>query len=489
MRVFPCGGFCGQVNTLFQPDILYAHGQAFASAGLLVDDAGNVVRIVPAPQIPDDAERVPLPGRVLIPAFANAHSHAFQRLFRARAEGRRVGGDTFWTWREQMYRAAAFADPVQMFDIARAVFLEMAQTGIALVGEFHYVHRDRDGRAYSNPNAMADSVLAAARSIGLRITLLRTAYFRAGFGLDPHPGQMRFYEQPDEYLENLAALATQHTSDPFIHIGAAPHSIRAVPLADFRPIVDWCRTTGARPVHLHISEQPAENQACLREFGSTPVTALTDQGMFDAKTTLVHAIHITEDEMARIAHAGATICSCPTTERNLGDGIFPADLAARLGVPIAFGSDSQAQIDPFEDARQLEYHLRLRDCERGILDSASRPGWASDDSIGTALLRSMTANGYRALGVPGGSLAPGEPADFLTLRLDDMALLGTEAASLPEQIVFSASRAAVDQLYVQGRRLVANGLHPDADEIRARYRILQQQFLSHPVQLPIQETI
>lgn len=480
------------MSTLFQPEILYADGCAIAGAGLLIDDDGMVSRIVPSEAIAScaasGAKLVSMPRRALLPAFANAHSHAFQRLFRARAEGRKIGGDTFWTWREQMYRAAAFVDPDQMYAIARAVFLEMAQTGIALVGEFHYVHRDREGRAYDNPNALAESLVAAARSVGIRITLLRSAYFRAGYGLDPHPGQSRFYEQPAEYLENLASLAGKYGAEEFVRIGAAPHSIRAVSLSNFHPIVAWSRSGQrdqcARPLHLHISEQPAENEACLREYGATPVTLLAGEGLLDAQTTLVHAIHVTEGEMAQIARGGSTICSCPTTERNLGDGIFPADTAMRLGVPVAFGSDSQAQIDPFEDARQLEYHLRLRDRERGILDGASRDGWRSHDAIGTSLLRAMTANGYRALGVHGGRLAPGEPADFLTLHTDEIALLGADADSLAAQVVFAASKSAVDAVYLQGRRILHEGRHPEAETIREEYRKIQQQFLQSGLHIP-----
>lgn len=464
--------------TLYQPEILYAAERAQAGAALLVGDDGQVERIVAPDAIPTLAapvRRVALPGRALIPAFANVHSHSFQRLFRGCAEGRRAGGDTFWTWREQMYRAAAFADPDQMYAIARAVFLEMAQAGTALVGEFHYVHRDRDGRAYADPNALAESILAAAGSLGLRITLLRTAYFRAGFGLPPHPGQRRFYEQPDEYLAHLDSLATAHRGQPLVRIGAAPHSIRAVPLDRFHPIAEWTRRH-ARPLHLHISEQPAENEACLREFGTTPVSLLAAEGLLDEATTLVHAIHITEAEMERIAAARATICSCPTTERNLGDGIFPADQALRLGVPIAFGSDSQAQIHPFEDARQLEYHLRLRDRERGVLDGSARADWRNSQAIGPALLQAMTANGYRSLGFAGGHLADGEPADFLTLRLDAMEILGTDAASLAEQVVFAASPAAVDAVYVQGRPILQDGQHADSESIRAEYQRVRRQF-------------
>ncbi len=465
--------------TLYHPDILHVAGAGLPGAALLVGDDGAVVRTVAAEElgrVAAQARLVRLPQQALLPAIANVHSHAFQRLFRGRAEGRRAGGDTFWTWREQMYRAAAFADPEQMYAIARAVYLEMLQAGTALVGEFHYVHRDRDGQRYSDPNALAEAVIAAAQSLGMRITLLRSAYFRAGFGLEPHPGQRRFYEQPEEYLAHLDALASAHAGDALVQVGAAPHSIRAVPLAEFAPIAGWTRSHG-RPMHLHISEQPAENAACLREYGATPVTLLDGAGLLDGATTLVHAIHITEEEMARVASAGATICSCPTTERNLGDGIFPADWAARHGVRIAFGSDSQAQIHPFEDARQLEYHLRLRDRERGVLDGSVREGWKQREPIGQALLAAMTGNGYRSLGVAGGALEAGQSADFFTLRLDDLALLGTGAADLAEQVVFSASPAAVDAVYVQGRPLLEQGRHPEADAIHAAYRAVQREFL------------
>ncbi len=472
--------------TLYQPEILYAEGHAQAGSALLVGDDGIVERIVAPDEISSltsDIRRVAMPGRALLPAFANVHSHSFQRLFRGCAEGRRAGGDTFWTWREQMYRAAAFADPDQMYSIARAVFLEMAQAGTSLVGEFHYVHRDRNGRVYTNPNALAESILAAARSLGLRITLLRTAYFRAGFNLAPHPGQRRFYEQPDEYLANLDSLAAAHCAQPLVRVGAAPHSIRAVPLSSFHPIAEWTRKH-ARPMHLHISEQPAENEASLREFGATPVSLLAAEGLLDARTTLVHAIHITEAEMEQIASARATICSCPTTERNLGDGIFPADLAARLGVPIAFGSDSQAQIHPFEDARQLEYHLRLRDRERGVLDGSAREAWRNSQPIGASLIEAMTANGYRSLGFAGGHLAAGEPADFLTLRLDAIELLGADAASLAEQVVFAASPSAVDAVYVQGRPILQDGEHAESASIRAEYQQVRRDFLRFQQQFP-----
>jgi formimidoylglutamate deiminase len=223
------------------------------------------------------------------------------------------------------------------------------------------------------------------------------------------------------------------------------------------------------PLHLHISEQVAENAACVAEYGTTPVDLLERNGVLSDETTLVHAIHLTEAEYALVAAAGATICSCPTTERNLGDGIFPADVALRLGIPVALGTDSQAQIDLFEDARQLEYHLRLRDQKRSILDAA-------EVSIGQRLFQSASANGYRALGVDGGSLALGEPADFFTIDGNDLSILGLDAESLAMQAVFSVNKAAVRDVAVQGKLILENGRHSRAGEIRAKYRAVQRRF-------------
>jgi formimidoylglutamate deiminase len=258
-----------------------------------------------------------------------------------------------------------------------------------------------------------------------------------------------------------------------VTVGAAPHSIRAVPLAELKRIAE---AAGAMPLHLHISEQVAENAACVAEYGMTPAALLAEHGVLTPRTALVHAIHLSEGEFEAVADAGATICSCPTTERNLGDGIFPADMAALLGIPVAFGTDSQAQIDILEDARQMEYHLRLRDQQRGILDSSVREGWSSRLAIGDGLLQAATANGYRALGVAGGSLKVGEPADFFTLDLNDLSLMGADAESLAAQAVFAAAKGAVREVAVAGRLIVEDGRHPLAEEIGSRYAEVQRQF-------------
>ena len=461
--------------TLYLPEILYAAGRALPEMGLLVDERGLVGGVARREDAPEGAAIVRLAGKALLPGLANAHSHTFQRIFRGRAEGRAAGGDTFWTWREQMYRAAGFLSPDDLYDVARAAFLEMVRAGITVVGEFHYLHGDPVGHAYGQPNLLADQVIRAAESVGLRICLLRTAYFRAGFERPPHAGQRRFYEQPEQYLRNLRELAADWAGRDRVTVGAAPHSIRAVPIGEMEAIAAFARREGM-PLHLHASEQVGENAACVAEYGRAPVTLLAERGLLDPKTTLVHAIHLTEAEFEAVAASGATVCSCPTTERNLGDGIFPADTAARLGVRVAFGTDSQAQIDLFEDARQLEYHLRLRDQQRGILDGSVREGWATREAIGPALLRAATSNGYRALGLPGGTLSVGEPADFFTVDLEDLSILGVDAESLAAQAVFALAKSAVRDVAVQGRLVLSDGQHAEDESIRARYLAVQRRF-------------
>ena len=462
-------------SRLYFPDLLLADGQAHCDLGLLVDEHGLVAGTASRASAPAGVELVPLPGRALLPGLANAHSHTFQRLFRGRAEGRVAGGDTFWTWREQMYRAAGFVSPEDVYDVARATFLEMVCSGITAVGEFHYLHRDLDGKAYADPNLLSRQVIAAAQSVGLRICLLRTAYFRAGFQREPHPGQRRFYERPDDYRRNLEDLATSCAGMDGVTVGAAPHSIRAVPLQDLMEIAEFAQSR-KMPLHTHISEQVGENAACEAEYGSTPVTLLAGHGVLDPHATLIHAIHLTETELELVAQAGATICSCPTTERNLGDGIFPADVAARLGIRVAFGTDSQAQIDLLEDARQLEYHLRLRDQQRGILDASARSDWASAEPIGQALFRSASRNGYEALGLAGGELAVGQPADFFTVDLNDFSILGADVDSLASQAVFALAKSAVRDVAVQGKMILQDGHHGFENEIREQYRGVQKRY-------------
>ena len=459
-------------QTLYLPDLLYA-GIAREGTGLLVNEDGNVAAYA-TPKSAPQADVVRLAGKALFPGLANAHSHAFQRLFRARAEGRTelgkaAGADTFWTWREQMYRAAAFVSPEAMYDVARAVYLEMLASGITAVGEFHYLHNAPDGMPYADPNELAFTLIRAAQSVGIRIVLLRSAYLRAGFKLPPHPGQRRFYETEDAYLRNLDALLSVAANQPQVSIGAAPHSIRAVPLDTLKRI-HATACVHSLPVHIHLSEQIAENEACIAEYGLTPLTLLAENDLL-RHTTLIHAIHMTESEFEQTGRAGTHICSCPTTERNLGDGIFPADRAARLGIPVCHGTDSQAQIDILEDARQTEYHLRLLHTERGILDGIH-------GEVGSYLLHCATAWGYSALGLNGGLLQPdlAQPADFFTADLSDLALLGADKQSLATQAAFALGRTAIRDVAVAGKLVLVDGHHPDEEAIRTRYQTVQRQF-------------
>ena len=449
------------MTTFYRPDLLFSDGRFVSGVGLLVNDDGRIGGV--ASDAPSMATVVDLRGKALLPGFINTHSHAFQRLIRGKSESRATSGGNFWSWRGTMYHAAAQLDPAEVFDVARMTFLEMALGGTTTVGEFHYLHTAPDGQPYDDPNLLSKKVIAAARSVGLRIVLLRSAYLRSGYQLPRDPGQTRFFETATEFLANIDALIADTPSDRSdVRIGAAPHSIRAVPLDDLREIAAWARDRRL-PLHMHISEQVAENEACLREHGATPVALLAREGLLGPDFTAIHATQITSDETATLAGAGVTICACPTTERNLGDGILAADAVFKAGIPVALGSDSQAQIDPLEDARQLEYHLRLRDQQRAILDQIA------GQSLAERLFCCATANGARALAVPAGELAPGCPADFFTVDLRDVSIAGHSADDLLPLLVFGLNRAAIRDVAVNGRLILRDGRHPLQNEIVSRY--------------------
>ena len=476
------------VRTLYRPSLLYAGGRWIRSGEVLVDEQGRIERIGSKPGSKPDsglgqgkpggsAESnsstaslpvVELPGKALLPGLVNAHSHAFQRLIRGRAEsreGRATGSCDFWSWRPTMYYAASRLDPQQVFDVARMAFLEMALSGITAVGEFHYLHNAPDGRAYDDPNRLARQVIAAAQSVGIRIVLLRSAYLRSGFQLPPDPGQRRFIESGAEFLRNMEALLQVQSAQ--VHFGVAPHSLRAVPLPELHRIAEWAQAHRF-PLHMHVSEQVAENTACLREHGATPVTLLEREGLLHSAFTAVHAVHVTADEIAALARAAITVCSCPTTERNLGDGFVPVDAMLSAGVSIALGSDSQAQIDLLEDARQLEYHLRLLRQRRAILDL--EPAAQQAPSLAARLFRCATSEGARSLALPCGELQPGWPADFFTVDLDDCSIAGASTEDLLPLLVFALNRSAVRDVVVQGRPVLRDGRHPAQTEIVERYR-------------------
>ncbi len=465
--VAPCyGAAVGDV--LYQPDFLYAGG-ALSRGALAVSSNGRVLASAPA-----GAEVVRLPGRLLLPGLVNAHSHAFQRVLRGRTHFVEQGhaADDFWSWRELMYQAASGLDPEGVYVASRQAFLEMALAGITSVGEFHYLHHQPDGTPYAEPHLLARQVVRAAREVGLRIALLRVAYARSGHGLPENPRQRRFLEaDADTYLSRTAELAAAVTADPLVSVGLAPHSVRAVP----RPWLERiARQANGRVVHVHVAEQPQEVKACLAEHGLRPVQLLEATGLLGPRTTCVHAIHLDESDVAALGRSGAGVCACPSTERDLGDGVVPADTLLAAGVPLSLGSDSQAHVDLLEDARELEGHLRLTRLKRSVLD----PGGGAVDALGRRLLGFATHGGARALGLDTGTLAPGEPADFFTVDLTAPALLGAPEEALLAAAVFSAGAAQVREVAVEGRLLVREGRHPLAEASARDFSSLMKRLVS-----------
>jgi formimidoylglutamate deiminase len=452
------------VTTLYRPDLLYSQGEFASGQGLLVNLTGSVLAAGTNPP----ATVIDLPGKALFPGFVNAHSHSFQRLIRGKSESRLTSGRDFWSWRGTMYHAAAHLDPQDVYDVARMAFLEMLLSGTTTVGEFHYLHNAPGGRPYGDPNLLSKQIIAAAQSVGIRIVLLRSAYLRSGYELPPDPGQIRFFESASQFLDNMEALSKEYPADSTeVRLGVAPHSLRAVPLRDLKEIAAWTRERKL-PLHMHVAEQLGENEACLREYGLTPVALLGREGLLAPDFTAVHAIHITADEIELFARANTTVCSCPTTERNLGDGVLAADRVMREGIHIAFGSDSQAQIDPLEDARELEYHLRLERQQRAILDQIG------EQTLASRLFDCATVHGARALGVPTGGLIGGSSADFFTVDLDDVSIAGNSGNDLLPLSVFSLSRSAIRDVIVNGRWVVRDQRHPLQEEIVARFKELHR---------------
>jgi len=443
------------------PDFVYVNGR-FESDRAVVCDDGKVVQIVDGNQAPDG---VRLKNRAMLPGLVNAHSHAFQRVIRGRTERRSQNTtDSFWTWREQMYDAANRLEPEDIYAISRMAFLEMALTGITAVGEFHYIHHARDGSTYSDPNLLAREVIRAARDAGIRIALLRVAYARAGFQTEADPRQTRFIEHsPDTYLKHLEQLlAAPELKDGMSWAGIAPHSVRAVPLDYLKRIGEFANEREL-PVHMHVAEQPAEISACIEEYGRSPVALLETEGLLSKGFTAVHAIHVTPKAIGAIARAGALVCACPTTERNLGDGVVPVDAYFNAGVLVALGTDSQIQIDLLEDARELEYHLRLQQTARNVLAPQDE---TSSSALAQRLFNCATINGAKSIGFNGGGkLEPGAPADFFTVDLDDPSIAGASQDDLLATIVFSLSRTAVRDVVVAGKQIVENGRHRDQQAI------------------------
>ncbi|WP_190198659.1 formimidoylglutamate deiminase [Streptomyces djakartensis] len=375
-----------------------------------------------------------------LPGLANAHSHAFHRALRGAVQ---AGSGTFWTWREVMYATAARLTPDTYHALARAVYAEMALAGVTAVGEFHYVHHAPGGTPYADPNAMGEALIAAAAEAGIRITLLDTAYLSSGFGQPPTTHQLRFSDgTADAWAERCSVLKERDHA----RIGAAVHSVRAVPADQLATVARWAEERRA-PLHVHLSEQTAENEACLEIHGCTPTQLLALHGVLGPRTTGVHNTHLTTEDISLIGGSGTGTCMCPTTERDLADGIGPAVALQNEGSPLSLGSDSHAVIDLLEEARAMELNERLRTRTRGHWTAA-------------ALLRAASADGHAALGwADAGALEPGALADFTTIVLDSVRTAGPLPRLGAETAVFAASAADVSHTVVGGRHVVRDGAH------------------------------
>ncbi|MCU1359393.1 MAG: formiminoglutamate deiminase [Ilumatobacteraceae bacterium] len=419
-------------------------GDDHPSADVLIEiDGDRIVTVTPGVDKPQHATA--LPG-LTMPGLANSHSHAFHRALRGRTHD---GVGSFWTWREQMYELAATLEPQTYHRLARAVFAEMALAGVTCVGEFHYLHHQPDGSPYADPNVMGASLISAAADAGIRITLLDACYLHGGIDQPPNEVQQRFSDvRVDLWGQRVELL--RGLDSPTVRIGAAIHSVRAVDPEAIQAVAAWAIERQMQ-LHAHVSEQPSENHDCVQAYALTPTELLAERSALEAAFTAVHATHLTDHDMRLLATHGSTVCLCPTTERDLADGIGPTVGLAEAGVAMSLGSDSHAVIDLFEEARALELDERLVAQVRG-------------NHLVTSLLTAATVNGHRCLGWPdAGRLAVGNLADLVTIDLGSVRTAGSAPAHALATAVFAATAADVRHVVVGGRVVVADGRHVSID--------------------------
>lgn len=432
-------------TTAYHCELAWLGGDTAVADVLVEVDGDRIVHVEPGAVAPPHAVRL---AGVTLPGLANAHSHAFHRALRGRTHD---GVGSFWTWRDQMYRLAATLDPDRYHQLARATFAEMALAGITCVGEFHYLHHQPDGTPYRDANLIGDALVTAAVDAGIRITLLDTCYLQGGIGQAPNEVQRRFSDvRVERWAERVHALADAHRDAHGVRIGAAVHSVRAV-APDAIEHVAQHAIAQAMPLHAHVSEQPAENHACVEAYALTPTELLAERHALDAAFTAVHATHLTEHDVRLLQTHASTVCMCPTTERDLADGIGPTAAFLESGVPIALGSDSHAVIDLFEEARAVELDERLASRVRGTHTVHS-------------LLVAATDAGHASLGwADAGRIAIGCLADLVSVRLDTVRTAGGGADHALATVVFAAGAVDVHHVVAGGRVLVRDGRHTSID--------------------------
>jgi formimidoylglutamate deiminase len=444
----------------------------FAETALLPEGWARDVRITLAPGgtvagcdagvEPGDCERLAGP---VVPGMPNLHSHAFQRAMAGLTERAGETRDSFWTWREVMYRFVERLEPEDVGGIAAQLYVEMLKAGYTAVAEFHYLHHDKDGRRYADRNLLGKMILAAASVTGIGVTLLPVLYQTNGFGGVPaSPAQRRFVNGVEDILGMIDALRREVAGTDH-RIGLAPHSLRAVPPEALAEAAAGLRSQDPdAPIHVHVAEQRREVEECLAWSGARPVEWLLGNAALDASWCLVHATHVTAAEAALLARSGAVAGLCPTTEANLGDGIFPFAAFAGARGSWGVGSDSHISVDPREELRWLEYGQRLTQERRNLA------GLGAAGSTGAVLWKAALAGGAAALGRHIGALAPGRRADLLVLDADAPALYGRSGDALLDSLVFAGIGSAVRDVMVGGRWLVREGRHIREDKIAAGYR-------------------
>jgi formimidoylglutamate deiminase len=394
---------------------------------------------------------------LVLPGIPNIHSHSFQRAMAGMAERGSERADSFWTWRELMYRFAGRLTPESLHDISAQLFVEMLQAGYTSTCEFHYLHHQADGQPYDDPAAMSQAIIAAARETGIRLTLLPVLYMTGGFdGRALSDRQRRFGHDVDAYLSLLDSLVAQE--DPMLRVGIALHSLRAVPADAMREVLAAPQAGAQRPIHIHISEQTAEVEECIAARGAPPVEWLLANAAVDEAWTLVHATHVQESELAGMAASKAVVALCPTTEANLGDGVFPLrDFFARGG-RIGIGSDSNVSVSPVEELRWLEYGQRLVSRQRNIAATRELPS-SGESLVMRAVAGGRQSNGHGA-----------QEDDLLVLDEHSASMCGVSASDLHDRFVFAGNGNPVKDVHVQGRRVVESGRHVHGERIHRRFQ-------------------
>ena len=397
---------------------------------------------------------------IMAPAPANLHSHAFQRAMAGLAEVRGQSDDTFWTWRETMYRFALMMSPDDVEAVAAQLYVEMLEAGFAAVAEFHYLHHAPDGSPYAEPAEMAGRILSAARRVGIGMTLLPAFYAHSTFGgAPPRPEQRRFICDLSSFARLVDDCREMIKVDEGEAIGIAPHSLRAATPSELSELMS---VAGDGPIHIHAAEQVKEVEDCVASLGARPVRWLLDHAGVDAKWCLVHATHMDEEETRDLARSGAVAGLCPITEANLGDGIFNATDYIRAGGRYGVGTDSNVSIGVAAELRQLEYAQRLRERARNVY---TPPGASS----GRTMLEAIWASGAQVMGRKSGRLAPGAAADILTFRADHPTLAGKTDDQVLDAWIFSAGNPLVDCVWSGGLRVVVGGRHVFKDEIAEQF--------------------